>query len=180
MQSRLYIRWPITNTPSRPPHRFAASVLMPRHSCVFSCMLLHQSDLDAIEAILGPSIQPDESTWHWNLKHADSGRVLALTICNTDLGKGALGCVVSAQTFQGYVELHDVTGYLCIQPDEVMFIAKQSDRFDSLVIGSACTCSQFGNVRASLLSADITTINPALLMAAMQLSLAEPLLETLS
>jgi len=148
-------------------------------------MVLSKQDVTAIEAMLGQATMLDESTWFWNLRDANSGRVVALTITNTSLdtqaseGQGALACVVSAQTFQGYVELHDVTGYLCIEPDEVMFVAKHNDRFDSLVVGKSCTCSQFGNIRAALLAADITTINPSLLMAAMQLSLAEALLETL-
>jgi hypothetical protein len=66
-----------------------------------------------------------------------------------------------------------------MEPDEVMFIVKHNERFDSMVVGKSGTCSQFGNIRASLLRADLTTLDPSLLMAAMQLSLAEGLLETL-
>jgi hypothetical protein len=87
--------------------------------------------------------------------------------------------VVSAQTPQGYLELHDVTAYLCIEPDEVMFIAKREDRFSSLVVGQAGTCSLFSNIDPSIIKADLTEIDPTLLMAAMQLSLAEMLLESL-
>ncbi|MCO6466253.1 MAG: hypothetical protein J5I53_06535, partial [Bradyrhizobiaceae bacterium] len=120
--------------------------------------------------------------------HQESNKSLALTITSAVLpssgtpgdntgdsvqGQGAMVCVVSVQTSQGYLELHDVTGVLSIEPDEVLFIARHGDRFDSLVVGSRCTCSQFGNVRSSLLGTDFTTLDPAMLMAAMQLSLAE-------
>ena len=80
---------------------------------------------------------------------------------------------------QGYVELHDVTGLLPIEPDEVMFIAKRDDRFSSLVVGASGTCSQFANIRPSILRADLNDLDPAALMAALQLSLAENIIETL-
>ena len=136
-------------------------------------MTLTPQDIEAIEEVLGAAERPDERTWFWNLRHDASKRVLALTISVADLGDAQPSTVVSAQTYQGYVELHDVTAYMCIEPDEVMFIAKQQDRFGSLVVGKTCTCSQFGNIRASLIGMDLTELDPALLMAAMQLSLAE-------
>ena len=136
-------------------------------------MTLTPQDIEAIEGVLGASERPDDRTWFWNIRDQSSNRVLALTISIADLGKEQPSTIVSAQTYQGYVELHDVTACLCIEPDEVMFIAKQDDRFSSLVVGSTCTCSQFGNIRASLIGRDLTDIDPALLMASMQLSLAE-------
>jgi hypothetical protein len=33
--------------------------------------------------------------------------------------------IVTAQTPQGYIELHNVTGILSIEPDEMMFLATQ-------------------------------------------------------
>jgi hypothetical protein len=141
-------------------------------------MTLTPQDISAIEAVLGSAQALDHNSWFWNLRDA-SGRVLALTLSMVDNGTPAPSLVVSAQTHQGYLELHDVTAYLCIEPDEVMFIAKQADRFSSLVVGKTSTCSQFSNIRASLMKADLTELDPTLLMAAMQLSLAESLLETL-
>jgi hypothetical protein len=132
-----------------------------------------------METMLGPATLLDERTWAWTLGDAVTQRSISITLGNMDMGQGALACVVSLQTHQGIVQLHDVTGYLCIEPDEVMFIAKHGERFDSLVVGKSGTCSQFGNIRASLLTADLNTLDATLLFAAMQLSLAESLLETL-
>lgn len=95
------------------------------------------------------------------------------------MGTGEPATIVAAQTYQGYLELHDVTGYLVIEPDEVMFITKREDSFSCLVVGASCTCSVFSNVRTSLLKADLASIDPVALMAAMQLQLAETLIETL-
>jgi len=91
-------------------------------------------------------------------------------------GKAPSQTVISVQTHQGYIELHSVTGFVLIEPDEVMFIAKQADKFSGLVVGKTCTCSQFANVSTALLRADFTTLDPSLLMAAMQLSIAEAIL----
>ena len=66
---------------------------------------------------------------------------------------------------------------LSIEPDEMMFLATHQERFSSLVVGRTGTVSQFANIHASLLRADLTEINPAALLAALQLSLADGLLE---
>ena len=152
---------------------------------VFCGMTLTKQDIDNIAEVLGKPEQPDNKSWFWNLREEKHGRVLALTVSHVELGEKGTGgqgeevsLVASAQTHQGYVELHDITGYLTIEPDEIMFVAKQGDRFSSLVVGKSCTCSQFGNIQASLLKGDLTELDPALLMAAMQSSLAETLLET--
>ena len=143
-------------------------------------MIVTDNDLTAMAAVLGEPERLDDKTLMWNLRDTASGRVLAVTITSgVQMEGGEVSTVVAAQTHQGYLELHDVTAYLCIEPDEVMFIAKRDDRFSSLVVGRTCTCSQFANIRPSLIRADLTTIDPTLLMAAMQLSLAESLLESL-
>lgn len=135
-------------------------------------MTFTPNDIEAIAAVLGTPETPDDHTWFWNLKDEKSGRVMAFTLTLVEEGDMVCG-VVSAQTHQGYVELHDVSGHLCIEPDEVMFVAKTGDRFASLVIGNSCTCSQFANIPSSLISKDLMDLDPTYLMAAMQLSLAE-------
>jgi hypothetical protein len=140
---------------------------------------LTQKDIDVIAAVLGAPTPAGDGSWFWNIHDAATHRVLALTVnTDVDLGEGHKGVLVSAQTHQGYLELHDVTNYLCIEPDEVMFLSKRDDSFSSLVVGRSCTCSLFSNIRASVLRADLTELDPSVLMAAMQLSLAESLLES--
>lgn len=138
-------------------------------------------DVETLSGLLGPATEAGPSSWFWNIRHEASGRVLALTISsNVDLGTGTVGVVVSAQTHQGYVELHDVLAMLPVEPDEVMFIARGESTFSSLVVGRSCTCSLFSNIRADVVRTDFAELDPVLLMAAAQLSLAESLLESSS
>lgn len=143
-------------------------------------MLISARDIETISAVLG---KPEESTtnsWFWNIRNTETKAVLALTVSDgVDVGNGEPSMIVAAQTYQGYIELHDVTGFCVIDPDEVMFITKREESFSCLVVGASCTCSQFSNIRTSLLKAELTEIDPAALMAAMQLQLAESLIETL-
>jgi len=81
--------------------------------------------------------------------------------------------VLSAQTVHGYFELHNVERYVVVEPDELIFVAESGDRLSGLVVGSSGACSLFANVRRSTLDADLTELEPALLLAAMQLGLAE-------
>lgn len=152
-------------------------------------MIVTDTDVAAISAILGDAAHVGKRTLLWTLRDAQSNAALAVTLSwGVDLSMGMQSApvpanqpftVISAQTPQGYFELHNVTAYLCIEPDEVMFIARHEDTFSSMVIGKACTCSQFSNINHSLIKADLTRIDPTLLMAAMQLSLAETLFESL-
>ena len=81
--------------------------------------------------------------------------------------------ILSAQTVHGYFELHNIIRYVPVEPGEVIFVAEEGDRISGLVVGASGTCSLFANVHRSALSADFSTLEPALLLAAMQLGLAE-------
>lgn len=142
-------------------------------------MSITQIDIDTCVTVLGAPQSADASSWFWSLRDPSSDRVLVVSLTTgVDLGDGPT-TIVSAQTPQGYVELHDVTGLLYIEPDEVMFIAKRDERFSSLVVGRTATCSQFANIRSSLLRSDFSELNPAALMAALQMSLAENMIDTM-
>ena len=142
-------------------------------------MVATPADIIALEAILGTAQHPDERTWFWYLSASDSpGRTLAITLSTATLPDGTPSLVVSVQTPAGYVELHGVSHYLCMEPDEVMFLAQHANHqgtVSSMVIGTSCTCSQFANVRRDLLGADLVKLDPALLMATVQIALADNL-----
>ncbi|HVK38387.1 MAG TPA: hypothetical protein VNA88_07650 [Candidatus Kapabacteria bacterium] len=81
--------------------------------------------------------------------------------------------VLSAQTVHGYFELHGVQRFVPVEPGEIIFVAETGDRISGLVVGREGTCSLFANVDRRTLSADFASIEPSLLLAAMQLGLAE-------
>ncbi len=81
--------------------------------------------------------------------------------------------VISAHTTYGYFELHGLSGSVTVEPDEVIFFSESSDRLSGMVISSAGACSQFANVDRSMLSSDPSSLDPAHILAAMQLGLIE-------
>lgn len=140
-------------------------------------MLVGQTHIEQCTERLGAPAHVAPSSWTWNIDAPSGVRAIVMTI-TTDVVIDEQPCtIVTAQTPQGYVEMHNVTGILSIEPDEVMFLARHNERFSSLVIGRTGTVSQFANIHASLLRTDLTEINPAALLAALQLSLADGLLE---
>lgn len=60
-----------------------------------------------------------------------------------------------------------------IEPDEILFIAREGKTASCLLIGAQRVCSLYANVPMSLLQQKLDELDPAALLAVMQLSLAE-------
>lgn len=88
-------------------------------------------------------------------------------------GSAEVFTVVSAQTSYGYFEIHEVIRHVVVEPDEVIFLAESGEHLSGMVIGRSGACSLFANVDRAILSSDLAQLDPALLLAAMQLGLAE-------
>lgn len=101
----------------------------------------------------------------------DGGTAPAIVLTISFIGSEIV--VLSAQTVHGYFELHHVARAVPVETGEVIFVAEEGERISGLVVGREGTCSLFSNVSRSTLSADFTTLEPPLLLAAMQLGLAE-------
>jgi hypothetical protein len=99
----------------------------------------------------------------------EGASLVVLTLASLEDG----AAVLSAQTVHGYFELHNVERYVPVEPGEIIFVAETGERISGLVVGREGTCSLFANVDRRTLSADFASIEPALLLAAMQLGLAE-------
>ena len=135
------------------------------------------ADIEHLSKILGGVAQEQEGILFWQLSNKQNGQALVLTIYNNvRLGREAEGALISVQTHQGYYELHSCTGFFIVEPDEVIFVSASEHFLSSLVVGSRCTVSSFANIRREILSADFSELDPAVLMSAMQLSLAESIL----
>lgn len=140
--------------------------------------MLTTNDIGTIAGVLGQPDETGDAVWMWNMRHTESGRVLALNITlHAECGDGERCAIVSAHTHQGYVELHGVTHCLVIEPDEVMFVAHAGSTLSSIIVGKTCTCSMYANVRAGILKQHVTELDPAVMLAAMQMALAESTLE---
>ncbi len=135
-------------------------------------------DINKISNVLGATAKGFENSWTLRLTNETSNQSLVLTINNNvKLSNKKEGVLISVQTHHGYFELHDCLSFMVFEPDEVIFVFFNETHVSSLVVGRQCTCSMFTNISREILNADFATLNPAVLMAAMQLSLTEEILE---
>lgn len=132
-------------------------------------MKLTQDTVDNIAQILGAR---RENVGSEILLYVGAGNVTPAIVLTLSMVESE-SVVLSAQTVHGYFELHDVQRFVPVEPDEIIFVAEEGNRVSGLVVGREGTCSLFANVHKAIISADLTTLEPALILAAMQLGLTE-------
>lgn len=139
----------------------------------------NKTDIEAISNILGIPNQEMESSWAWKLVNTKTKQTLVFSIFNdVSLGDDLnVISIISVQNNQGYFELHNCTDYLLFEPDEVIFINANNSNISSLTIGKAATVSMFSNINREILKKDFTELESPLLLSAMQLSLADAMLD---
>lgn len=131
-------------------------------------------DINIISKTLEAEPQVSENAWSWRLHNVESRQTLVITLYNNvNFEKEDNGSLISVQSQHGYFEMHNPTGYMIFEPDEVIFLQYDNKYVSSLVIGRQCTCSMFSNIERNILNADFRELAPPLLLAAMQLSIAE-------
>ncbi len=140
-----------------------------------------KDDIEKINKIIGNPIQQNTDNWVWKIKNENTQQNLIFTIYNNiDLSDEVKGSLISAQTQHGYFEIHDCKAYLIFEPDEVIFITADNKYVSCMIIGKQGTCSMFTNIRRELLHSNFSELNPAVLLSAMQLSLAESIVMDLN
>jgi len=131
-------------------------------------------NIDKLAKVLGVELNSSEDGWTWKMSNPINNQALICTIYNNaGLGEDKTGVLISCQTKHGYFELHDCNGFMVFEPDEVIFINANEKFVSSITIGKESTCSMFSNIDRSILGADFSELDPAVLLSAMQLSLAE-------
>lgn len=132
-------------------------------------MEFNKQNVQEVAALLGAKVETAGEESILRIGGGDGGPAIVLSVSFLE----EAGCVLSAQTSYGYFELHCVSRYVPVEPDEVIFVAEENTRISGLVVGRRGNCSLFANVDRSILSADLSTLEPALLLASMQLGLTE-------
>ncbi len=127
------------------------------------------NDLESISKLLRAHLERVGGETVLSIGAGGATPSIVLTVTELDNGLALL----SAQTVHGYFELHNVQRYVGIETGEVIFVAEEGEKISGLVVGCEGNCSLFANVRRAILSADLAAIEPSLLLAAMQLGLAE-------
>lgn len=137
-----------------------------------------EMDYAAISAILGVQGTPDGSGCVWQMMNQDTRQAQIITLLHDiDYPDGSQGSAVIVQTKHGYFELHECSGYITFEPDEVIFITERGEYISGMVLGKQCTCSMFSPIQKAALHANFGELHPSLIMSAMQLSLAEQVLD---
>lgn len=136
-----------------------------------------KDDISTISNVLGGELREYENSWTCKLNNPETSQTLVLSIHNNiQLNKNDSGSLISVQTQHGYFEMHGCMAYMVFEPDELIFIFYNEETLSSLIVGKRCSCSMFGNISRDILNADFSELDPAVLMAAMQLSLTESIL----
>ena len=131
-------------------------------------------DINIISKTIESKPEVLENSWSWRLKNNKTRQSLVFVLHNeVELGKNNSGSLVSVQTHHGDYELHDCLGYIVFEPDELIFFNSDNEKVSCIIIGKQCTCSMYTNISRDILSADFSTLDPAVLLSAMQLSLTE-------
>ena len=139
--------------------------------------LISQQDIDAMASLLDIVPVKQDSAWIWQMSNETSGQSQTVIIHESvDFGDGESGYLISVQTRHGYFELHGCTHFLLFEPEEVIFLRVEEKMVSSMVIGKHCTCSMFAPINRELLRMDPELLDPAVLMSAMQMSIAESIL----
>jgi hypothetical protein len=134
-------------------------------------------DIESIVAVIGDFSNKIDNTWSWHLKVPETSQSIVFSIHNEiNLSKNLVGSLISVQTQHGYFEMHDCSGFMAFEPDEIIFVRVNDDTASCLTIGRHCTCSLFSNIRMENLNSDFSSLDPSVLLSAMQLSLTEGLL----
>jgi hypothetical protein len=136
-----------------------------------------QHDIDAMARLLDIVPERQDSAWIWQMSNEQSGQSQTVILHESvDFGEDETGYLISVQTLHGYFELHGCTHFMLFEPDEVIFFRVDTQTVSSLVIGKHCTCSMFAPIKRELLRMDPEQLDPAVLMSAMQMSIAESIL----
>ena len=136
-----------------------------------------QADIKHISQIFGSSATESDGHWMWHIQNISTRQQQTVSLVNkVKFGKHKKGSLVVVQTKHGYFELHDCTGFIIFEPDEVIFVSATTEKLSCLVVGRECTCSMFSPIRREILTSDFSELDPTILMSAMQLSLTESIL----
>jgi hypothetical protein len=139
--------------------------------------IISQQDIDAMARVLDIIPAKQDGAWIWQMSNEKSGQAQTVIIHESvDFGAGDSGYLIAVQTGHGYFELHGCTHFLLFEPDEVIFLRIEEQTISSMVIGKHCTCSMFAPIKRELLRMDPELLDPAVLMSAMQMSIAESIL----
>ncbi len=135
--------------------------------------LITEKTIDSITNFLETQAEVGENSWCWKLFNPETKNFLFLTIYqNVTLNNTNIN-LVSVQTNFGYFELHNFSKMIFVEPNEIAFIHQDESKLNCLIIGKNCTCSLYSNINREIIKYNLSELNSALLLSALQLALFE-------
>jgi hypothetical protein len=130
-------------------------------------------DIERLAQILGATLTRDGNTWSFEQRSSSGTLEQQVTIYPSLATPDGERTLVTVQSRTGFHQLFGCEAALVIEPDEILFIAREGKTASCLLIGAQRVCSLYANVPMSLLQQKLDELDPAALLAVMQLSLAE-------
>ncbi len=140
-------------------------------------MIFSIDEIEKISNLLNTKPQEHQSGNTWYIKNDELNDKLVLTLYNNVINvEGEITNLVSVLTQLGTIELHNVSGFMLFEPDEIIFVSSYEGKVSSLIVGKKGTASIYANINKTLINADITGLDTAFILSAMQLSLTETII----
>ncbi|GIV53930.1 MAG: hypothetical protein KatS3mg039_0448 [Candidatus Kapaibacterium sp.] len=133
-------------------------------------------DVEKIAAVLDGKLAHEDRAWAIEQRSASGTLEQLLTIAPQVTTPSGEITLITVQSRQGFQQLYGCTHWLVIEPDEVLFVARGQQCASCLLVGRQRTCTLYADIPLELLRAPLDGLDPSLLLAVMQLSLAEHLL----
>ncbi len=130
-------------------------------------------DIERFAQVLGATLTREGNTWSFEQRSSRGALEQLVTIYPCLATPDGERTLVTVQSRTGFHQLFGCEVALVIEPDEILFIAREGRTASCLLIGAQRICSLYANVPVSLLHQKLDELDPAALLAVMQLSLAE-------
>lgn len=134
-------------------------------------------DVDRIAKSLGVEKHDFGNHYRMLLENAqEPARKLTLEIYPEIPIGSRKGTLVTVYTPNAHLQLQFCSGYVVSEMlGEVTFIGLSGGKLSGLIIEKGAACSLYANVDAKLLSGDLTTLGPEVMLSGIALSLTESL-----
>ncbi|MCX7930420.1 MAG: hypothetical protein N2663_06855 [Chlorobi bacterium] len=133
-------------------------------------------DAERIASVLGGQLVTGDNNWSIEQRNGSGALEQLVTIYpHLQTPDGEL-TLIAVQSRHGFLQLFGCSDYVIVEPDEVLFVARSNERASCLLVGAGRTSTMYADIPLQILRVRIDTLDPALLLAVMQLSLAEHVL----
>lgn len=124
-----------------------------------------------IEDTLNVKSESVADSYTWTIKDSRNNASIYFTLHPNIEYQGKYVTLASIQTIYGYYELHNIQKMEVLSHDEIFFFSETDDKISCLSISKNQGVSIFANISKDIFKTNIETLDSALLLSSLQLSL---------